>query len=202
MMDWDNDRKAEVASRTGLPMPLCNIRIVDADGNFLPHDGVTRGELVARTPWTTTSYWDEPGMTEELWRDGWLHTKDVAVIDKDGYIRVVDRLKDVIKTGGEWVSSLDLENCTTQHEAVSEAAAVGIPDEKWGERPVIMATLKREYLGKITADDLKIFLKSFIEKGVIPKYGMPDRVELVDTIPKTSVGKYNKIEIRRILGAA
>ncbi len=202
MMDWDNDQKAEVASRTGLPMPLCDLRIVDADGNFLPHDGVTRGELVARTPWTTESYWDEPAMTEELWRDGWLHTKDVAVIDKDGYIRVVDRLKDVIKTGGEWVSSLDLENCTTQHEAVSEAAAVGIPDEKWGERPVIMATLKREYQGKITPEDLKIFLKSFIAKGVIPKYGMPDRVELVDTIPKTSVGKYNKIEIRRILGAA
>ncbi len=202
MMDWDNDRKAEIVTKTGLPIPLTDLRIIDAEGKFLPHDGKAAGELVARTPWTTKSYWNEPEMTKELWKDGWLHTKDIAVIDEEGYVKVTDRLKDVIKTGGEWISSLDLENCASQHEAVHEAAAVGIPDEKWGERPVIMATLKEEYRGKVSPDELKLFMKKFVEEGVIPKYGMPDRFELVDAIPKTSVGKFNKIEIRKIMAAA
>ncbi|MCK9273868.1 MAG: fatty acid--CoA ligase [Syntrophales bacterium] len=202
MMDWDNDQKSEILTKTGLPVPLADLRIVDKNGDFLPHDGKTAGELVARTPWATKSYWNEPEMTKELWRDGWLHTKDIAVIDNEGYVKVTDRLKDVIKTGGEWISSLDLENCASQHEAVSEAAAVGIPDEKWGERPVIMATLKEGFKGKVSADELKLFMKKFVDDGVIPKYGLPDRFELVDAIPKTSVGKFNKIEIRRIVAAA
>ncbi len=199
MMEWDNDRKAEIVTKTGLPLPLVDLRIIDSAGNFLPHDGRRTGELVVRAPWATRSYYDEPEMTKELWRDGWLHTKDIALIDNEGYVTVTDRLKDVIKTGGEWVSSLDLENCATQHEAVAEAAAVGIPDEKWGERPVIMATLKEAYRGKIESDEIRNFLRSFVDQGVIPRYGMPDRVILVDAIPKTSIGKYNKIEIRRIM---
>jgi fatty-acyl-CoA synthase len=125
----------------------------------------------------------------------------VANIDEEGYVQITDRIKDVIKTGGEWISSLELENLLSQHEAVLEAAAIGVPDSKWGERPFMVAVLKADYQGKVTSDDLKKFLTEKSEGGRIPKYGIPDRVEIVDSIPKTSVGKINKVELRMTYGA-
>ena len=150
-----------------------------------------------RSPWLTRSYFKSPEKSNELWRNGWLHSGDVGYIDGEGYLQITDRIKDVIKSGGEWVSSLDLENLMSQHDAVLESAAIGIPDEKWGERPMMIVTLKPEYVGKVSADDLRQHMLKFSEQGKIPKYGIPERYEFVDTIAKTSVGKLNKKELRK-----
>ncbi len=198
MKGWDADHKVDTFIRTGLPIPLVELKLEDPMGNILPHDGESTGELLMRSPWLTRGYYKDPEKTKDLWRDGWLHGGDVASIDRDGYVQITDRLKDVIKTGGEWISSLDLENLSSQHEAVSEAAAIGIPDEKWGERPLVIAVLKPEFKDKITQHDLKQFLTKFADDGRIPKYGIPERFEFVESIPKTSVGKINKIELRNL----
>jgi fatty-acyl-CoA synthase len=120
------------------------LRIVDAQMNDVAHDGVSQGEVVVRSPWLTQGYLGEPERSEELWRDGWLHTGDVGVIDADGYLKVVDRIKDVVKTGGEWVSSLDIEDIILRLPGVAEAAVVGVPDDRWGERPVAFVVGKKE----------------------------------------------------------
>jgi fatty-acyl-CoA synthase len=196
MADWDNDRKTDVAIKTGIPIPLVDIEVADAEDNPLPHDGMSTGEVIVRTPWLTQSYFKAPDKTRDLWQSGWLHTGDVGYIDPEGYLQITDRIKDVIKSGGEWVSSLDLENLISQHEAVLESAAIGIPDEKWGERPLMLVVLKPEFKDKVTPDDLKAFMKKAAEEGKLPKYGVPDRYEIVDMIAKTSVGKLNKKALR------
>ncbi|MFZ2418334.1 MAG: fatty acid--CoA ligase [Smithellaceae bacterium] len=183
--------------RTGLPAPFVYARIMGPDGKLLPHDGETTGELVLRAPWLTEGYYNEPDKTKDLWYGGWMHTGDVAYIDQEGYIQITDRIKDVIKTGGEWISSLELENLMSLHEAVAEAAAIGVPDPKWGERPVIVLTLKPDFKGKVTEEDFKQFMLKASEDGKIPKYGVPDRYMMVDEIPKSSVGKINKIALRK-----
>ena len=200
MVDWNTDKKADVLILTGLPIPLADLAIMGPDGKLLPHDGETTGELVARTPWLTASYFKDEERAKDLWRDGWLHTGDVAYVDTEGYFKITDRLKDVIKTGGEWISSLELENLVSQHQAVSEAAAIGIPDAKWGERPMIAVVLKPEFKDTVTNDELKSFMMKFVDEGRIPKYGVPDQFEFVDEIPKTSVGKINKIALREMFG--
>ncbi len=195
--DLDMDGQVHYRCRTGMPAPNVLLDIVDPMGNPLPHDGQTTGEVVTRTPWLTQGYFKDPDKSEELWQDGWLHTGDVGFIDPEGYLQITDRIKDVIKTGGEWLSSLELEDIVSQHEAVSEAAVVGIPDEKWGERPLALIVLKEEYAGKTTEQDIKDFFAQFVENGTIPKYSVPDRIDFVAAIPKTSVGKTNKKEIRK-----
>ena len=197
MIDWDLDKQVKVRTKTGIPIPLVNLDIVNAEGEFLPHDGKSTGEIVVRCPWLTQGYFKDPEKSEELWANGWLHTGDVGYIDERGYLKITDRIKDVIKTGGEWISSLDLENIILQHEAVSEAAAVGVPDEKWGERPVVLVVLKKEFAGKVSEEELKNFYLKFVEKGTISKWGVPDRILFVDQIPKTSVGKLDKKVIRQ-----
>ncbi|MFW5874686.1 MAG: AMP-binding enzyme, partial [bacterium] len=148
-------------------------------------------------PWLTQGYIKDPEKSEELWADGWLHTGDIGYVDTEGYLQITDRLKDVIKSGGEWISSLTLEDIISQHEAISEAAAIGVPDEKWGERPMVMVVLKDNYKDKVGEDELRDFFMKFVDSGEIPKYGVPNRVEIVDEIPKTSVGKINKKELRK-----
>jgi fatty-acyl-CoA synthase len=155
-----------------------------------------------RAPWLTESYRKSPEKTEALWRDGWLHSGDVGYIDPDGYLQITDRIKDVIKSGGEWVSSLDLENLLSQHEAVLESAAIGVADEKWGERPLMVVTLKPEFKGSVTAADFKEFMLKFAANGQLPRYGVPDLYEFVDEIPKTSVGKLDKKDLRLRYGRA
>ena len=150
---------------------------------------MSAGEVVFRAPWLTKTYFKAPDKTKELWQDGWLHSGDVGHINEHGYLQITDRIKDVIKTGGEWISSLDLENLMSQHEAVLESAAIGVPDEKWGERPMMIIVIKPEFDGKVTGDDLKQYMKKAAEDGKLPKYGVPDRYEFVDEIAKTSVGK-------------
>ncbi|MCP4686850.1 MAG: fatty acid--CoA ligase [Desulfobacterales bacterium] len=197
MKQWSEEQQIEVRCRTGLPVPNVALEIIDAEGKPLPHDGKATGEIVARGPWLTQGYLKDPEKSEALWADGWLHTGDVGAIDGDGYLKISDRIKDVIKTGGEWVSSLEMEDIITRHEAVSEAAVIGAPDEKWGERPMALVVLKEEAAGRTTEDDLKAFCMQYVTRGVIPKYGVPDRVEFVESIARTSVGKIDKKELRK-----
>jgi fatty-acyl-CoA synthase len=198
MLDWNEDKQIDKQIMTGLPVPLVYTKVVDSSGKELPHNGQSTGELILRAPWLTESYFKDPERTKDLWQNGWLHTGDVAFIDPAGYIQITDRTKDVIKTGGEWISSLELENLISQHEAVSEAAAIGIPDNKWGERPLLIVVLRPEYRDKVSEEDLHKFMTKFAKAGKIPKYGVPDRYQIVDAIPKTSVGKINKIQLRKL----
>ncbi len=194
----DRDHLMDIVIKTGLPIPLVEIEVMDSEGAFLPHDGVSTGEVVFRTPWLTQSYFKAPDKTADLWQDGWLHSGDVGHINPQGYLQVTDRIKDVIKSGGEWVSSLDLENLMSRHEAVMESAAIGIPDEKWGERPMMIVVLRPEFREKTGPEDLKAYMKQAAADGKLPKYGVPDRYDIVDEIPKTSVGKLDKKLIRRM----
>ena len=187
---------------TGRPVPLAEVEVVDAQDRLLPHDGVSTGEVVMRSPWLTAGYYREPEKSKELWRNGWLHGGDVGYIDPDGYLQITDRIKDVIKSGGEWISSLDLENALSRHEAVLESAAIGVPDPRWGERPLMVVTLKPGYPGRVGEKDLKQFLLELAEAGHLPKYGVPDRLVLVESLPKTSVGKLDKKMIRQLYGEA
>lgn len=200
MLDWEMDRQINVRCRTGLPVPNSYVRVVDPNGKPLPHDGVSTGEVVVRTPWLTQGYLKDPEKSEQLWTGGWLHTGDIGFFDEEGYLQVTDRLKDVIKTGGEWVSSLELEDIISQHPAVSEAAVIGIPDLKWGESPMALIVLKPEHKERVTEEELKDFYKRYVDEGIIPKYGIPKRILLVDAIAKTSVGKLNKKELRKQFG--
>jgi fatty-acyl-CoA synthase len=197
MLDWEIDRQIEMRCRMGLPAPNVDLKIIDSNGKALPHDGKSVGEIVVRAPWLTQGYLKEPDRSEELWADGWLHTGDMGFVDQEGYLQITDRVKDVIKTGGEWISSLELEDMISQHEAVSEAAVIGVPDEKWGERPLAIVVLHGKDKGKVCEDELKGFLMKFARDGVIPKYGVPDRIVFAESIPKTSVGKIDKKVLRK-----
>ncbi len=199
MLDYDLDKQIDIRTKTGLPIPLVSLELMNEDGSFVPHDGKSTGEIVVRTPWLTQGYFKNEEGSKELWRYGWLHTGDVGYIDEEGYLKITDRVKDVIKSGGEWISSLTLEDIMSQHEAVSESAAVGKPDKEWGERPVIFVVLKNEYKGRVSKDNLIEFFYKYIEQGVIPKYGIPDDIIFVDSLPKTSVGKLDKKELRKRL---
>ena len=152
--------------------------------------------MVARAPWLTQGYVKDEAKSEALWEKGWLHTGDIGVIDAEGYLKITDRLKDVIKTGGEWISSLEIEDIISRHEGVSEVAVVGITDEKWGERPLAMVVLKEGFQKKVTEADIVDFCKTFVDKGIIPKYGIPSKIVMTQAIPKTSVGKISKKDIR------
>lgn len=197
MINWDEDRLLDIIVKTGLPVPLVEFDIVDAMDTPLPHDGISAGEVVMRAPWLTQSYYKAPDKSQELWRNGWLHSGDVGHIDSEGYLQVTDRIKDVIKSGGEWISSLDLENILSQHDAVLESAAIGVPDEKWGERPMMIVKLQPEFEGKITEDDLKAYMQKASAEGKLPRYGVPDRYIFVEELAKTSVGKLDKKVMRR-----
>ncbi|MGC9195448.1 MAG: fatty acid--CoA ligase [Syntrophobacteraceae bacterium] len=197
MTDLSPERDIEIRCRAGMAVPLVDLKVIDPEGNAQPHDGVSVGEVVVRAPWLTQGYFKETEKSEELWQGGYLHTQDIGFIDEEGYLQITDRIKDVIKTGGEWISSLQIEDILTQHEAVSEAAAFGTPDEKWGERPIAFVTLKENYLGKCSEDDLKNFFKQAVAGGVVSKWAMPDRIIITDRLPKTSVGKMDKKNLRK-----
>ncbi len=188
------EAQAEIRCKTGRAAPLVQLRIVDEEMNELPWDGVSRGEIVARTPWLTAGYLKDPANSAHLWHGGWLHTGDVAVREADGTLKIVDRLKDVIKTGGEWVSSLDIEDLILRHPAIAEAAVIGVRDPKWGERPLAILVLKPGQ--SATPDEIKLHLATYADRGIISKYAVPDRIDFVEALPKTSVGKMNKRVLR------
>ena len=186
------EQQTAIRVKTGIAVPLVDLEIVDPDGKPVAHDGEAKGEVVARAPWLTQSYFKQPDKGEELWEGGWLHTGDVASMEPDNTLTIKDRIKDVIKTGGEWLSSLDLENLISQHPAVAGAAVVGVPDEKWGERPHALVTLKPgEQAG---VEDIQNHLKQFVESGEINKWAIPEQIDFVEDIPKTSVGKIQIVD--------
>lgn len=193
-MELPLDQQTAKRVKTGIAAPMVELEIVDSNDKPMAHDGEAKGEVVARAPWLTQSYFKEKEKSEELWQGGWLHTGDVGSIEPDHTLIIKDRIKDVIKTGGEWLSSLDLENLISQHPAVSGAAVVGVPDEKWGERPHALVVLKPGE--KATLKDLQEHLTQFVESGEINKWAIPGHIDFVDDIPKTSVGKINKKLIR------
>ena len=160
-------------------------------------DGKATGEIVVRAPWLTQGYFNNPEASEQLWAGGYLHTNDIGNIGPDGYVQITDRIKDVIKTGGEWVSSLELEDIISQHGGVSEVAVIGIKDEKWGERPLAVVVRNPKASTTPTEDDIKAHVKGYADKGVISKYGIPQKILFVEQLPKTSVGKIDKKVLRQ-----
>ena len=174
MRDWDVEQSLPYRCRAGRPIPFVQLRIVDADMNDVAHDGTSQGEVVVRAPWLTQGYLGEPKRSEELWHGGWLHTGDVGTIDSHGYLKIVDRIKDVVKTGGEWVSSLDLEDIILRVPGVAEVAVVGVPDEKWGERPVALV-VARSGGSAPTAEAIRRHVAEHAERGAISRYAVPDQ---------------------------
>jgi fatty-acyl-CoA synthase len=195
----DPDGEVEFRAKAGIAGPLVDLRIVDPDMKNIPHDGKSAGEIVLRAPWLTQGYFNNPEGSEQLWAGGYLHTSDIAVVDPNGYVHITDRIKDVIKTGGEWVSSLQIEDLISQCAGVAEAAVIGVKDDKWGERPLGLV-VKRADANGISEAAIKDHLKTFADKGIISKYGIPEKILFIDSIPKTSVGKINKKELRERYG--
>ncbi len=182
---WDQKRKQ------GYCVVGLDLTVIDSSGNQVPPDGQTQGEVLIRGPWITSCYYNAPGSETQFTQDGYWRSGDVGTIDAEGYVKITDRVKDVIKSGGEWISSVDMENEIVSHPGVLEAAVVGVPHPKWQERPLALVVLRPESRGGVDADEIRNHLsKKFA------KWQLPDIVEFVDSIPKTSVGKINKKVIR------
>lgn len=191
-------RESEAADccAAGVAVPLSEIRIVDEEMRDVPRDNRSRGELIVRAPWATLCYAGDASASEELWRGGWLHTQDVATIDADGFIRIRDRIKDVIKTGGEWLDSVQLEQLVMTVPGVSDAAVIAAPDERWGERP--LAIIVPEAGADISRDLVNQPIEAAIAEGTISRYARIERIEFVDRLPLTSVGKVDKKKLRAL----
>jgi acyl-CoA synthetase (AMP-forming)/AMP-acid ligase II len=194
MRDWNDEAKYQVRAKQGWPVPFVELRITRPSENEqrsveAAWDGETPGELEVRGPWVAAHYYESPDQAHRWTEDGWFKTGDVATVDEDGFVKIVDRAKDLVKSGGEWISSVDLENALMGHPAVKEACVVGIPHPKWQERPLAAVVLKD---GKnATGDELRIFLGA-----AFAKWQLPDAFVFVDAIPRTSVGKFKKIALR------
>ena len=188
MKNWPDEKKYEVRAKQGWPAPFVETRIVK-EGVVAPCDGETAGELEVRGPWIAAKYYEAPDQAARWSADGWFRTGDVATLDSEGYIKLVDRAKDLVKSGGEWISSVDLENALMGHPAVKEACVIGLPHPKWQERPLAAVVLKEG--ASVTEQELREFLgKSFA------RWQLPDAFVFVDAIPRTSVGKFKKVALR------
>ena len=187
----------DIQSQTGFSAPLVDLRVVTPDMHDVPNDGVTTGEIVVRAPWLTKGYMGNLKASNDLWSNGYLHTGDVGFIRKNGSLQVTDRLKDVIKTGGEWISSLTLENIASSCSGVEEVAAIGIPNEKWGERVVLVVKLLNNAVPDLIRQDLLRKFREHVELGEISKWAIPDNIFYVEQLPKTSVGKLDKKVMRK-----
>lgn len=185
-----NAERLALRTGNGLPLPFVELRHVDPDGKVLPWDGTSRGELQVRGPWIASAYLGRPDPLTATTPDGWLKTGDIVTFAPDGYMRLVDRLKDLVKSGGEWISSVDMEQALQDMPAVFEAAVIGVPDERWGERPLAIVSL-REGLAATEAQ-IRAHLSSRY-----PKWMVPDHIEIVDALPRTSVGKLDKGKLRK-----
>lgn len=194
LASMEKDEEANERIKTGRPVLMVDLRLMNEEGNFLPHDGKSIGEIVVRAPWLTQTYYKEKERSEELWKYGYMHTGDMAWVEPNGTVVICDRKKDVIKSGGEWISSLALESLISAHPAVKETAIVGISDEKWGERPLALIVLAEGQNTDING--IKQHLQQFVKTGYLSKWAVPDEMRFVNEIPKTSVGKIDKKLIR------
>ncbi len=209
--------EVERRTRTGTPIPLVQVRVVDAAGKEVPRDDRTAGEVCVRAPWLTQGYWKDHTNSEKLWEGGWLHTGDIACVNSLGSLRITDRKKDVIKVGGEWVSSLALEDILITHPAVAEVAVIGQPDSTWGEIPLALVVLKKgkEEKGSDerenaegalrenksaepspTEREIVAYARMYVDRGVLPREAILLKVRFVPALEKTSVGKVNKVALR------
>ena len=194
MSDWTLDQQYEVRTKQGWPTPFIELRVMRPEGLEgksveAPRDGDTPGELEVRGPWVAASYYKSPDQAHRWTEDGWFKTGDIATMDDEGFIKIVDRAKDLVKSGGEWISSVDIENMLMGHPAVKEAAVVGVPHPKWQERPVAAVVLKDG--ARATPEELRAFLAQFFAK-----WQVPDAFVFLEALPRTSVGKFKKIALR------
>ena len=187
-----DDERLAFRSTQGRPVPFVEIRARGEDGALVPWDGETMGELEVRGVWIAGAYYDAPEAADRWTNDGWFKTGDIVTIDGHASITIQDRSKDVIKSGGEWISSVALENALMAHPAVAEAAVIGVPDEQWQERPLAAVVLRDE----ASVDELRDFLARDFAK-----WQLPERFEFVDEIPKTAVGKFRKTALRERFAA-
>jgi fatty-acyl-CoA synthase len=184
----DGDARYEVRAKQGLPLPFVEVRAMTPAGEA-PRDGAAMGELQVRGPWVTAAYHDLPEETDKWSDDGWFRTGDVVTLDEHGYVKITDRIKDLVKSGGEWISTVDLENALVGHPKVAEAAVIAVADEKWGERPLAVVAMKEGQ--SASADELRGYLA--------PKFSkiwLPDGFVFVEEIPRTSTGKMMKAKLR------
>ena len=189
------EQGVEFRVKAGLPLPLVDLRVVDPAMHDLPHDGRSAGEVVVRAPWLTQGYRDDPDASAALWSGGALHTGDIGSIDGHGYLSLTDRIKDVIKSGGEWISSLQIEDIIAVHQAVAEVAVIGVPDAVWGERPAALIVPKPG--AALLAEEVRAHVAQRVARGEIAAYAVPHYVHFVDALPKTSVGKPDKKVMRQ-----
>jgi fatty-acyl-CoA synthase len=187
MITWPAEAQVRQRLKQGLPLPFVELRIVGEDGRELPWDGTASGELEVRGPWVIREYYHDPRSAESF-HEGWFRTGDIAAIDPDGYIQLVDRAKDLVKSGGEWISSVDLENAIMGHPKVAEAAVIAVSHPKWTERPLACVVPRDDTL---TRQEVLEFLR-----GKVADWWLPDDVVFIDQIPKTSVGKFDKKVLR------
>ena len=188
LRDADQDTKFDYVAMAGIPLPFVELR-VRADGEDVPWDGESMGELEVRGPWVAAGYYEDDSQADRWTDDGWFKTGDIVSMHPRGFIQIKDRSKDVIKSGGEWISSVELENALMAHPSVAEAAVIAVPDDKWAERPLAAVVVKEGE--QVTADELRDHLAP-----KFAKWWLPERIEFVDEIPKTSVGKFKKTTLR------
>jgi fatty-acyl-CoA synthase len=192
----DDAAKLAIRSKQGRPVFGVEMKIVDAEGHELPHDGKSMGELLVRGPWIVSGYFEDEEATQAaVEADDWFHTGDVATIDADGYVQLTDRRKDIIKSGGEWISSIDIENAAMAHDSVAEAACIAVPHPRWGERPLLIVTPRQ---GRRPEKDTLI--AHLGER--FPRWMLPDNVLVLDELPHTATGKVMKTRLRELYASS
>jgi len=189
MKNWPDEEKYAVRAKAGLPVPFVDMRVISDEGE-VPWNGTTLGEVQLRGPWVAASYFNLPEEKDKWTADGWFRTGDVGTVDEDGYLKIADRTKDLIKSGGEWISSVDLENALVAHPQVREAAVIAVPHPKWQERPLAVVVCHEG--AQLDCEKLRLFLSDRFAK-----WQLPDAVVFVDELPHTSTGKLLKTELRR-----
>jgi fatty-acyl-CoA synthase len=189
MREWPEDRQYAVRATQGYVSVGVDLRIVDEGDRELPWDGQAVGEIQVRGPWIIRSYYDNPESADRFTADGWFRTGDVATVDPEGYVRITDRTKDLIKSGGEWISSIDVETMIMGHPKVLEAAVIAIPHPKWVERPLACVVPRPGVT--LEAREIVDYLRPRLAK-----WALPDGVVLLEAVPKTSVGKFDKKALR------
>jgi fatty-acyl-CoA synthase len=191
LQDLPKDDLYKLLAKPGVIVPGLEMKVIGEGNKEVPRDGQTMGELYLRGPWIAKDYYKDPEQSRESFEGGWFHTGDIVTVDEEGYIAVLDRTKDLVKSGGEWISSIDLENTIMSHPAVAEAAVIAIPHEKWQERPLACIVLKEASKGKVAKEEILDFLRD-----KVAKWWIPDEVVFLEAIPRTSVGKFNKKQLR------